>query len=103
MESACLVGPAAEQASSPRRSYSSHIPADRKICYDDDNAIDVLRAGEINVMGNPSPDPTPEEIRAACLEYQQEWDEREHRRRAGLVTPDERLALWTVPVVAVGS
>jgi len=30
----------------------------------------------------PQYEPTPEEIRAACLEIQQEWTETERRRRA---------------------
>jgi len=41
---------------------------------------------------NRKPNPTREEIRAACEKLQEEWDEREFEKRAGM-----RPKSWEVP------
>jgi protein-arginine kinase activator protein McsA len=41
---------------------------------------------------NRRPNPTREEIRAACEKLQEQWDEREFEKRAGL-----RPKSWEVP------
>lgn len=43
------------------------------------------------------PDPTPEEIRAACAEIRAGWTEEEKRRRRGL-PQDDRTEIKMVPV-----
>lgn len=45
--------------------------------------IDSTRSCE-RISLRPGLDPTPSEIREACLEIQQEWSASERRRRAGL-------------------
>ena len=43
-----------------------------------------------------NPDPTHEEIRAACLQIQREWNDREFQKRAG-----QRPIPWTAPTVEI--
>lgn len=45
---------------------------------------------------DPAP-PSPEEIRAACLEIQAEWDDAERERR---MRCDLRPVEWSLPVIA---
>ena len=45
-----------------------------------------------NLPHNRKPNPTREEIRAACEKMQEQWDEREFEKRAGM-----RPKTWEVP------
>jgi len=54
-------------------------------------------------MSTKHPDPTPQQIRRGCERIRRDWDEYEHRKRAGRsgVTrrESEELATWTPPEI----